>query len=470
MSTDVLTDAAIRRARPGAGTTRLYDGRGLYLEITTSGGKWWRFKYRFGGKEKLLSMGTYPDTSLKNAREKRKAARELLATEVDPGEARKAAKAGRSGNANSFESVAREFHEVKQSDWSEPHSRRWLERLKKDVFPYLGNSTLPEVTAPLLLQTLRRVEARGVRETVHSLQQSCGQVFRYGIATGRCERNPAADLRGALKPVLVKNMAAITEPRAVGDLLRVIDDYQGSPLTRAALLLSALLFQRPGNVRAMQWSALDLDSDHPAWTIPAVEMKRSRYEKQNGRPHVVPLAHQAVALLRDLRPLSGHGTFVFPSMLGGARPMSDNTLNTALRRLGFDKNTATAHGFRAMARTLLVEQLDVHPDVIEVQLAHGKSGPLGAAYDRAEFMRQRRTMMQQWADYLDTLRDDDRLRPQPGETARRPRPKEDRGRDRLAGRAASASHQLRCHTAARSRLDRGGETDAGPHLDRLGRR
>jgi integrase len=256
-----------------------------------------------------------------------------------------------------------------------------------------------------LLTTLRRVEARGVRETVHSIAQACGQVFRYGIVTGRAERNPAADLRGALRPVLVKNMAAVTEPGAVGQLMLAMDEYQGGVLTRAALLLSALLFQRPGNVRAMQWAALDLDGDAPAWTIPAEEMKRSRYDKQNGRPHVVPLAPQAVTLLRDLHPLTGHGRYVFPSILGGARPMSDNTVNTALRRLGYDKDTATAHGFRAMARTLLVEQLNISPDVIEAQLAHGKSGPLGAAYDRAEFMAQRRTMMLQWADYLDVLRD-----------------------------------------------------------------
>lgn len=405
MKTDLLSDAQIRRVLPGAERQRLYDGRGLYLEITPSGGRWWRFKYRYGGREKLLSMGVYPDTSLKMAREKREAARTLLASEVDPGVARKAAKATRAGAAlNSFEAVAREFHDTRQADWSAAHARRWIERLEKDIFPYLGKLGLSEITAPLLLQTLRRVEARGVRETVHSLQQACGQVFRYGIATGRGERNPAGDLRGALKPVLVKNMAAITEPAAVGVLLQAIADYQGSPLTRAALQLSALLFQRPGNVRAMQWGALDLDGEAPTWTIPAAEMKRSRYEKQNGRPHLVPLSRQAVAIVRELLPLTGEGTYVFPSALSSARPMSENTVNTALRRLGYDKDTATAHGFRAMARTLLVEQLNVHPDVIEAQLAHGKSGPLGTAYDRAEFMLQRRHMMQQWADYLDQLR------------------------------------------------------------------
>jgi integrase len=404
MEVDLLSDLVVRNARRGSKSRRLYDGRGLYLEVSPNGGKWWRFRFRFDGKEKLLSMGTYPDTTLKKAREKRDAARQLLASDVDPGAVRRANKESRVGVAlNRFETVARECHETKKPEWSEPHARRWLERLEKDVFPFVGSLPLPEITAGTLLQTLRRVEARGVRETVHSLQQSCGQVFRYGIATGRCDRNPAADLRGALKPVLVKNMAAITEPKLVGALMRAIHDYQGSPLTRTALKLSALLFQRPGNVRAMQWSALDLEGSSPAWTIPAAEMKRSRYEKQNGRPHVVPLASQAVSELRELFPVSGHGKYVFPSILGGGRPMSENTINTALRRLGYDKDTATAHGFRAMARTLLVEKLDVSPDVIEAQLAHGKSGPLGAAYDRAQFMSQRREMMQQWADYLDKL-------------------------------------------------------------------
>lgn len=407
MASDSLTDSAIKKATPSEKPLRMFDGKGLYLEVAPSGGKWWRFKYRFGGKEKLLSLGTYPETSLKRAREKRGEARALLESDVDPSVARKATKASRvGGGLGSFEAVAREFHDTRKAQWSAPHAKRWLERLAKDVFPYVGALPLRDLTAPVLLETLRRVESRGVRETVHSIQQACGQVFRYGIATGRCERNPAADLRGALKPVLVQHMAAVTEPKAVGDLMRAISGYQGSPLTRAALLLSALLFQRPGNVRAMQWSALELEGKRPAWTIPAIEMKRIRYQKENGRPHVVPLAPEAVAILRELQQLTGQGTYVFPSLLGSARPMSENTVNTALRRLGYDKDTATAHGFRAMARTVMVEQMNVNPEVIEAQLAHGKSGPLGMAYDRAEFMDQRRTMMTQWAGYLNAMRDD----------------------------------------------------------------
>ncbi|MEO6659804.1 MAG: integrase arm-type DNA-binding domain-containing protein [Burkholderiaceae bacterium] len=407
-----MTDAAVKKAKPCDKPIRMFDGKGLYLEVAPGGGKWWRLKYRYAGKEKLLSMGTYPDTSLKRAREKRDEARVLLESGVDPSAARKAIKASRvGGGPGSFEAVAREFHDLKKAEWSAPHAKRWLERLEKDVFPYLGALALTNITAPLLLETLRRVESRGVRETVHSIQQACGQVFRHGIRTGRADRNPAADLRGALKPVLVRNMAAVTEPKAVGDLMRAIADYQGSPLTRAALMLSALLFQRPGNVRAMQWSALDLDGKKSAWTIPASEMKRTRYEKENGRPHVVPLAPQAVAVLRELQPLTGGGQYVFPSLLSSERPMSENTVNTALRRLGYDKNAATAHGFRAMARTLLVEELNVSPDVIEAQLAHGKSGPLGKAYDRAEFLDQRRAMMNQWAGYIEGLRADTAVAP-----------------------------------------------------------
>ena len=405
MASVSLSDTAVKKAKPGDKPIRMFDGRGLYIEIAPSGGKWWRWKYRFDGREKLLSMGTYPDVTLKGARERRDEARALLQSGVDPGAARKAAKASRSAaGVNCFETVAREFHGIKCEEWSEAHAKRWLERLEKDVFPWVGSLQLPDVTAPVLLATLRRVEARGVRETVHSIQQACGQIFRHGIVTGRCERNPAADLRGALKPVLVKNMAAVTEPSAVGDLMRAIDGYKGSALTRGALVLSALLFQRPGNVRAMRWATVVLEGDAPTWTIPAAEMKRSRYQKENGRPHVVPLAPQAVVALRELQPLTSHRGYVFPSMLGGARPMSENTVNTALRRLGYDSDTATAHGFRAMARTVMVERLGVNPEVIEAQLAHGKSGPLGAAYDRSEFMDQRRKLMVQWADYLDMLR------------------------------------------------------------------
>lgn len=406
MATDFLTDAAVKKAKPGDRPIRMFDGGGLYLEVQPTGSKWWRHKFRFGGKEKLLSLGTYPEISLKEARKRRLEARVLLANGIDPGAVRKARKiAPDNFAADSFEIVAREFQLVRAEEWSAPHSTRWLQRLEHDVFPWVGAKSLASITAPELLQVLRRVEARGVRETVHSIQQSCGQVFRYGVSTGRCERNPAADLRGALRPVLVKHMAAVTEPKALGDLLRAIDDYKGSPITRAALQLSALVFQRPGNVRAMKWADIKFDVDAPVWTIPAAEMKRARYGKENGRPHLVLLAPQAVAILKELQPLTGRGRHVFPSLLGEGRCMSENTVNVALRRLGFDKDTHTAHGFRSSARALIVEKLGVPPDVIESQLAHAKPG-LGNTYDRAEFVDQRRQMMIAWADYLDTLRAD----------------------------------------------------------------
>lgn len=275
--------------------------------------------------------------------------------------------------------------------------------MEKDLFPTIGKVSIGDVTAPVLLAVLRRVESRGAHETAHTLRQTAGQVFRYGIQTGRCERNPAADLHGALQPIVVTHMAAVLEPVKAGELMRAIDGYIGQPITRAALQLSALLFQRPGNIRAMEWAWIDFDN--AMLTIPAQAMKRTIHGKANGRPHFVPLAPQAVAILQELRPLTGHGQYVFPGLRSHDRPMSDNTVNAALRRMGFTGEEMSAHGFRAMARTIMIERLPgISADVLEAQLAHGKSGPLGAAYDRAEFMEQRRAMMALWADYLDQLR------------------------------------------------------------------
>jgi integrase len=410
MATHRLTEMAVRRAAFGTGKSKLADGESLFLQLKPNGGKYWRYAYRFDDKEKLLSIGVWPAVGLGEARRRHQAARKLLAQGVDPSLAKKVLRAGEESSApNGFEAVAREFLEVKREEWSAPHAKRWIQRLEKDVFPWLGDWSLGEIKPPLLLQVLRRVEARGVRETVHSIAESCGQVFRFGVATGRCERNPAADLRGALRPVLVKHMAAVTDPQEFGVLLRAIADYRGSAVTRGALLLSALTFQRPGNVRAMAWSDIDLTVKKATWTIPATQMKRSRYLKENGRPHLVPLANQAVEALRELHPLTGHGRFVFPSLQGQGRCMSENTVNVALRRLGFDQDTHTAHGFRSSARTMLVERLNVDAEIIEAQLAHMKSGPLGSAYDRAEFIEQRRKMMQTWADYLDQLRNEERV-------------------------------------------------------------
>jgi integrase len=305
-------------------------------------------------------------------------------------------------SANTFEAVALEFHAKMTEQWSPIHAKRWLAGLHKDVFPYVGRMPVAAITPPVMLDTLRRVERRGAIETLDKLRQSAGQVFRYGVQTGRCERDPVADLRGAFKQATVKHMPAILEPSKVGELMRAIWAYQGQPCTKAALQLSTLLFQRPGNIRAMEWAWVDLDG--AMLTIPAHAMKRRIAGKINGRPHLVPLAPQAVAILRELQPLTGAGRYVFPSLLTSERPMSENTMNTALQRMGYDRAVIVPHGFRSMARTLVVERLGVAADVAEAQLAHGKSGPLGEAYDRAQYMEQRKAMMREWADYLDKLR------------------------------------------------------------------
>ncbi len=400
-----LTDTFVKNAkyigRPAG--DKHSDGGGLFL-LVKSGGKYWRMAYRYGGKQKTLAFGAYPPVTLAQARKKRDAAKELLAQDIDPGVIRRAEKAAtKAAAANTFEAIARELHAIKAPSWSPLYAARWLERMEKDLFPSIGRMPVGDVTAPILLSVLRRVESRGAHETAHTLRQTAGQVFRYAVQTGRADRSPAADLHGALQPVVVKHMAAILEPVKAGELLRAIDGYSGQPITRAALQLSALLFQRPGNIRSMEWAWIDLDK--AMLTIPAQAMKRTIQGKINGRPHLVPLAPQAVAILRELVPLTGHGRFVFPSLRTHDRPMSDNTVNAALRRMGFSGDEMSAHGFRAMARTIMVERMPgISDGVLEAQLAHGKSGPLGAAYDRADYMQQRVSMMSRWADYLDELR------------------------------------------------------------------
>lgn len=404
----MLTDADCRNATcpPDTKRRRLTDSAGLYLEVSPAGAKRWFWKFYPAGKESRLALGSYPDVSLKAARAARDDARKTKDTGTNPVQKRKAdtlAKA--TSSATTFEAVARELHTSKATPegWGTHHAAQWLRCLEKDLFPWLGSLPLADVSAPLLLNALRRVEKRGTLRMAHDLREYAGQVFRYGIATGRCAANPATDLRGALAGFVVKHMAAVLEPAQAGELLRAIDAYSGQPSTRAALALSALLFQRPGNIRAMEWT--EVDADAALWTIPADKMKRTAHGKANGRPHLVPLAPQALAVLAELRPLTGHGRFVFPSLLTGERCMSENTVRGALRRMGYTNDEMTAHGFRAMARTLIAERLPGIPEgVIEAQLAHGKSGPLGMAYDRAEFMEQRRAMMVTWADYLDRLR------------------------------------------------------------------
>lgn len=391
-----LTDTQIRNTKPTKKPIRLFDGGGLYLEIAPSGGKWWRLKYRFDGKEKRISLGVYPEISLKGARARRDDARKLLAEEVDPGENRKAirdAKADRS--ANSFEVVAREWLSKYSSKWSESHQNGILRRLERDAFPWIGGRPVAEVTAPELLKVLRRIEERGAVETAHRVLQTCGQVFRYSIQTGRIERNPAADLRGALSRVQKEHLAAITEPKAIGELLRAIDGYEGYLVTKCALRLAPLVFVRPGELRQAEWFEIDLDLAE--WNIPAKRMKMRE-------PHLVPLSRQAVEILRELKALTGNGRYVFPSPRTNARPMSNGAILAALHRMGYSRTEMTGHGFRAMARTVLDEVLGVRPDYIEHQLAHSVRDPLGRAYNRTKHLPERKNMMQRWADYLDSLK------------------------------------------------------------------
>lgn len=379
------------------------DGYGLYLHVTATG-KFWRVAYRFEGKQKVYSIGNYLFITLSQARKAMIEARKLLVQGKDPSQAKQEAKAqAKAMERNTFEEVAREFHKTKAEGWSEGHAEKWMGQMKKYIFPAFGGKPIASITAPMILDVLRLVEKRGYVQAAHAIKQCIGQVFRHGIQTGKCTHNPVPDLQGALKPVIKKHMAAILEPRKVGEFLRACEGYEGHPITRLALLLSALLFQRPANIRQMQWDWIDFDQ--ALLTIPAEHMKRTVHGKVNGRPHFVPLCRQALELLNEIKPLTGQGIYVFPSTRTQSRAMSDVTLNAAMRRMGFTKDEMTSHGFRAMARTLMIEKLSgISPDVIEAQLAHGKSGPLGMAYDRTEYMEQRRAMMQQWADYLDELK------------------------------------------------------------------
>lgn len=391
-----LTDVAVRTTKPGEKPFKLADEKGLFLYVQPTGAKLWRQKYRFGGKEKLLAHGVYPDVSLKEARERRDQARKFLADGIDPGEQRKAQKAvGEASAANSFEVVAREWYGRFLIQWTPSHAERIIRRLERDIFPWLGSRPIAEIKAHDLLSTVRRIESRGAVETAHRALQNCSQVFRYAIATGRAERDPTPDLRGALPPVKETHLAAMTDPKDVAALLRAIDGYEGSYVTKSALRLAPLLFVRPGELRKAEWVEFDLDSAE--WNIPAERMKMRE-------PHLVPLSTQAVATLRELHPLTGKGRYVFPGARTNSRPMSDNAVLAALRRMGFSKDEMTGHGFRAMARTILDEVLGVRPDFIEHQLAHAVRDPNGRAYNRTAHLVERKKMMQLWADYLDKLK------------------------------------------------------------------
>jgi integrase len=390
-----LTEMAVRNAKPREKAYKLADEKGLYLFIKPNGSKAWRLKYRFLGKEKTLSIGLYPDVSLSDARNARDNARKQLADKIDPGLAKQVSKrSAKEAAENSFEAIAQEWYAKYSSKWSPSHGERILRRLERDIFPGIGRRPISEITALELLTTLRRMENRGAIETAHRAHQNCGQVFRYAIATGRAERDPSSDLKGAIPPAKKKHHASITNTRAIGELLRAINGYQGHFVTQCALRLAPLVFVRPGELRHAEWSEFNLATAE--WRIPAEKMKMRV-------PHIVPLSTQAITILRELRALTGNGKYLFPSVRSAKRPMSENTVLGALRRLGYTGDEMTGHGFRSMASTLLNEQ-GWNPDAIERQLAHGERNTVRAAYNYAEYLPERKKMMQHWADYLDGLK------------------------------------------------------------------
>ena len=388
-ATDFLTEARIRRARPKERPYKLRDGGGLYLLITPTDAKQWRLRYAIGGRESMLSLGSYPATSLKAARARRAEVRAALEAGKNPAAERRAERAH---SANTFETIAREW--LAKQPFAPKTLAKAVWTFEDLLFPYIGSQPITALTAPELLEVFRRLERRGKHETAHRSKQRVGQVLRYAIATGRAQRDPTADLRGALAPINVTNRAAVTDPREVAQLLRALDGYKGHPIVEAALKLAPLVFVRPGELRAAEWAEINLEAGE--WRIAAHRTKMRR-------PHLVPLAKQAAAILREVEPLTGRGRYVFPSPRTSQRPLSDNAITAALRRIGYTGEQMSWHGFRAMASTLLNE-LGFPPDIIELQLAHQERDEVRAAYNRAQRLDERRKMMHAWADYLDSLR------------------------------------------------------------------
>ncbi|RQW27247.1 DUF4102 domain-containing protein [Rhodobacteraceae bacterium CH30] len=390
-----LTDLKIKQLKPREKLYKVADEKGLYLEVTPQGGKWWRLKYRFDGKEKRLSLGTYPDVGLALARSRRDEARTLLATGTDPSAYRQAKKHARAGAvADSFEVLAREWFVRWKTTKTVQHAEKVMRRFERDVFPWLGQRPISEITPVELLAVLHRIEKRAV-ETAHRALQSCAQVFRYAIASGRAERNITTELKDALTPCKVEHFASIIDPEELGELLRKLYGYKGSFEVTCALKIAPHVFVRPGELRTARWDEIDFETGR--WEIPGERMKMRQ-------PHVVPLSRQVLDILKELQPLTGEKEFVFSGQRPG-KPISDSTLNKALRTLGYStKNDITAHGFRASARTLLDEQLRYRPDLIEHQLAHAVRDPNGRAYNRTAHLEARKEMMQSWSDYLDKLR------------------------------------------------------------------
>jgi integrase len=389
-----LTDKEIRNIKPGTKRMRMFDERALYLEVSPAGGKWWRLKYRHGGKEKRLSLGVYPDVGLKAARDRRDAARRLLGEGIDPAANKKALSLARAeGDAHSFKVVAVEWHTKFSPGWAEGHAVRIGRVFERDIYPWIGSRPVAEIAAPELLAVIRRIEERGALETAHRALGNCSQVFRYAVATGRCTSDPSLNLRGALPPFKGKHLAATTEPKRLAEILRAMDGYQGTFPVICAMRLAPLVFVRPGELRHAEWKDIDLAAAEWRYTVTKTDV-----------PHIVPLSRQAVEILRELQPLTGAGRYVFPGARTSKRSMSDNAILAAMRRLGIGKEEMTGHGFRAVARTILDEVLGVRPDFIEHQLAHAVRDPNGRAYNRTAHLAERRNMMQLWSDYLDGLK------------------------------------------------------------------
>ncbi len=392
-----LTALQVKNVKAADKTQRLFDGGGLYLEVSPKGGKWWRLKYRYAGKEKRISLGVYPRVTLKEARDRRYQARKLLDGFIDPSEHRQSIREkNRTSATNTVEVVAREWFAQHEPTWAQSHSSKIIRRLEKDIFPWIGKKPIDNITPPQLLEVVRRIEGRGVLETAHRALATCGQVFRYAVATGRAERGVSADLRGALPPIKRKHFAAATEPDKVAGLLRQFHGYSGSVIVRCALRIAPLVFVRPGELRQAKWQDIDLEAAEWRFVVSKTET-----------PHIVPLARQTLEILREIEPLTGEGTYVFPSARNtkGDRAMSDNAILAAMRGMGISKDEMCGHGFRAMARTMLDEVLGYRPDLIEQQLAHQVRDPNGRAYNRTKHLSERREMMQDWADYLDRLRE-----------------------------------------------------------------
>ena len=390
-----LSDITVRKSKVESKAYKLSDGGGMYLEVMPNGSKYWRLKYRFEGKEKKLALGVYPDVSLALARERRQDARKLLANGIDPSENKKAVKAAKFDKSeNSFEVVAREWLASHMANKAASHREKVVRRFELYIFPWLGSKPIADITAPQILDVIKRIEKLGILETAHRAMQTCGQVFRYAVQTGRALRDVTVDLKGALPPTRTEHMASFTEPKDVAELLRAIDGFKGTITVQCALRLAPLVFVRPSELRMAKWADIELDTGE--WRYLVSKTKTD---------HLVPLPRQAIEILREIHSLSGHGEYVFMGGHSPLKPMSESAINAALKRMGYDTKTQiTGHGFRAMARTILHERLNIDPHIIEHQLAHKVPDTLGAAYNRTKFIEQRKSMMQSWADYLDSLK------------------------------------------------------------------